>query len=224
MTDSPYSPDRRPLSTRDSAWARSVAAWLVRRGASPNGISLAGMFAALLAGLALGLTPALGPWAWAGFLTAALLIPLRLLANMFDGMVALASGRASPVGELYNELPDRVSDAAVLIGAGYAIGGCPELGYLAACLALFIAYLRAQGKVAGAHQEFCGPMAKQHRMTVVVAAGLISALPRDWQPELEALPGRGALSAALVVVLAGGLVTVVRRLSRIVRALQRGHS
>jgi len=45
---------------------------------------------------------------------------LRLTGNMLDGMVALASGRASKVGELYNEIPDRVSDAAVFIGAGFA--------------------------------------------------------------------------------------------------------
>jgi phosphatidylglycerophosphate synthase len=39
---------------------------------------------------------------------------------MLDGMVALASCRDSKVGELYNEVPDRVSDAAVFIGVGYA--------------------------------------------------------------------------------------------------------
>jgi phosphatidylglycerophosphate synthase len=52
-------------------------------------------------------------------------------------MVAIEAGTASPVGELYNEVPDRVSDTATLIGAGYAVGGHPTLGYVAACLALF---------------------------------------------------------------------------------------
>ncbi len=223
MADPAYAPERRPLPTRERAWAKAAAAWLVARGASPNAISLAGLAAALAAGAALALTPHLGPWDRAAFLAAALLILLRLLANMLDGMVAVASGRASPLGELYNEIPDRVSDAAVLVGAGYSAGGTPELGYLAACLALFLAYLRAQGKVAGAHQEFCGPMAKQGRMVAVIAgAVLCAALPPEWRPEVEALPGRGILSAVLVVVLAGGLLTAVRRLVRIGRALQRG--
>jgi phosphatidylglycerophosphate synthase len=84
---------------------------------------------------------------------AAVGVQLRLLANMFDGMVAIETGRTSAVGELYNEVPDRVSDTAVLVGAGYAAGGCPVLGYVAALLAVFIAYVRAQGRVAGASQE-----------------------------------------------------------------------
>jgi phosphatidylglycerophosphate synthase len=222
VTGTPHAPERRPLSTRDTAWARALAAWLARCGASPNGISLAGMLAGLTAGAALAATPALGAHAWAGFLAAALLIPVRLLANMFDGMVALATGRASPLGELFNELPDRVSDAAVLIGAGYAAGGCPELGYLAACLALFIAYVRAQGKVAGAHQDYGGPMAKQQRMAVIVLAACYAALaPRSWQPELAGWPGHGVLTVALVLVLAGGVVTVAARLTRIAAALRR---
>jgi phosphatidylglycerophosphate synthase len=61
-------------------------------------------------------------------------------------MVALASGRDSKVGELYNEVPDRVSDAALFIGAGYAWGGNVVIGYVATILAIFTAYIRAAGK------------------------------------------------------------------------------
>ena len=89
---------------------------------------------------------------------------------MLDGMVAVVSGRASKVGELYNEVPDRVSDAAVFIGAGYAWGGNVALGYVATILAIFTACVRAAGKIAGAPNEFCGPMAKQHRMLVITVA------------------------------------------------------
>src|SRR4029453_10834989 len=109
-------------------------------------------------------------------------LELLLTANMLDGRVALASGRASKTGELYNEVPDRVSDAAVFIGAGFAWGGNVALGYIATILAIFTAYVRAAGKIAGAHNEFCGPMAKQHRMLVVTVACLYSAVvPRSWQ-------------------------------------------
>ena len=74
---------------------------------------------------------------------------LRLLANMLDGMVAIETGKASPAGAMYNEVPDSVSDAAMFLGAGYALGGQPPLGYIAALLAVFLAYLRAQGKWPG---------------------------------------------------------------------------
>jgi phosphatidylglycerophosphate synthase len=107
------------------------------------------------------------------WLVAALGAQLRLTANVLGGMVALASGRDSKVGELYNEVPDRVSDAAVFIGAGYAWGGNVALGYIATILAIFTAYVRAAGKIAGAPNEFCGPMVKQHRMLVITVACLV---------------------------------------------------
>jgi phosphatidylglycerophosphate synthase len=176
------------------------------------------MLAALLAGALLAATPHIVPWHPAAFLAAAALVQVRLLANMFDGMVAIESGKTSALGELFNEIPDRVSDVAVLVGAGYALGGRVELGYLAACLALFIAYLRAEGKVAGAHQEYCGPMAKQQRMMTVTAAAVLSAfVPPDW----SVAPGWGVMTLALALVLLGGAVTVVLRLARIAAALRR---
>src|ERR1700751_6392680 len=172
--------DRRPIATRNRKWAQATTAWLASRHVSPNGISIAGMCACIVAGIALGVTSVADyRILW---IIAALGAQLRLTANMLDGMVALASGRASKVGELYNQAPDRVSDAAVFIGAGYAWGGSVALGYIATILAIFTAYVRAAGKIAGAPNEFCGPMAKQHRMLVITIACLYSmVVPRSWQ-------------------------------------------
>ena len=110
--------DRRPIATRNRKWAQAATVWLASRNVSPNAISIAGMCACIVAGIALGVT-SISDYRilW---LVAALGAQLRLTANMLDGMVALASGRASKTGELYNEVPDRVSDAAVFIGAGFA--------------------------------------------------------------------------------------------------------
>ena len=174
MNDSPYAPERRPIASRERKVFQRLAAWLARMGVSANGISIAGMLSGVIAGILFAITPT-EDWRVLCFLAAAACIQLRLLANMLDGMVALATYTASPVGELYNEVPDRVSDTAICIGAGYAVGSWPVLGYLAACVALLVAYVRAQGKVAGAHQEFCGPMAKQQRMFVLTAAAVYCA-------------------------------------------------
>src|SRR5213082_3458498 len=144
--------DRRPIATRNRKWAQAATAWFVARHVSPNAISIAGMCACIGAGIALGATSVADyRILW---IIAALGAQLRLTANMLDGMVALASGRASKVGELYNEIPDRVSDAAVFIGAGFAWGGNIALGYIATILAIFTAYIRAAGKIAGAQNEF----------------------------------------------------------------------
>ena len=211
--------DRRPIATRNRKWAQSATTWLASRNVSPNAISIAGMCACIAAGLALALTSV--EYNRVFWLVAALGAQLRLTANMLDGMVAVVSGRASKVGELYNEVPDRVSDAAVFIGAGYAWGGNVALGYVATILAIFTAYVRGAGKIAGAPNEFCGPMAKQHRMLVITLIGLYSAVtPSSWQAISFNSSKIGLMSLGLAVIIMGSIITVIRRLARIARVLK----
>jgi phosphatidylglycerophosphate synthase len=121
---------------------------------------------------------------------------------------------------MYNEVPDRVSDAAMFVGAGYALGGLPALGYIAALLAVFLAYLRAQGRAAGAQQEFCGPMAKPQRAFVMTVLAVYCAVaPVAWRGDAGAA-GWGAVAWVLALVIAGELWTAVRRLGRIAKRLQ----
>lgn len=208
--------ERRPLATRDTRWARRVSLWLARLGVTPNTISVAGMIAGILSGAAFYATARWPDYARLGMIAGAALVQLRLLANMLDGMVAIETKTASAVGELYNEVPDRISDGATLIGFGYALGSDPTHGYIAACLAFLVAYIRAMGKAAGARHEFCGPMAKPHRMFVVTLGALYAGLaPAAWQPN----PGMPVWVLALII--AGCLITVARRLLRISATLRR---
>src|SRR5438128_1233893 len=211
--------DRRPIATRNRKWAQAATTWLAARNVSPNAISIAGMCAGIVAGIALGVT-SIADYRilW---LIAALGAQLRLTANMLDGMVALASGRASKTAELYNEVPDRISDPAVFIGAGFAWGGNVTLGYIATILAIFTAYVRAAGKIAGAPNEFCGPMAKQHRMLVITLICLYLAItPRSWQMITLNESQIGVMTLGLVIIIAGCAITVIRRVCRIAHALK----
>jgi len=224
MTD--YNPlDRRPIATREKAWSRAVAGRLIRMRISPNAISLFGMCAAMGAGVALWGTAHWPEGVRLLWVAAAVGIQLRLAANMFDGMVAVESGVASPVGEIYNELTDRISDAAVLIGLGYAVGGNPEFGYIATALAILTTYIRALGKVAGAEQHFVGPMAKPHRMFLVTLLALYLAMsPAAWQPAwaFRWIPGLPAGLLALITL--GCVVTCFRRLRRVMIDLPRSRA
>jgi phosphatidylglycerophosphate synthase len=197
---------------------------LARRGTSPNLISLLGMAFGIAAGLSLAATASWPKWERTGWLAGAVLIQLRLLCNLLDGMVAIESGQASQLGELYNDVPDRVSDPAALIGAGYSAGGSVVLGYTAACVALFTAYVRATGKACGLPSEYCGPMAKQQRMAVLSIVALYCAVsPRSWQPVWCESFSWGLPAAGLLVIVVGGVITIVRRLGRISASLrQRG--
>ena len=150
---------------------------------------------------------------------AALLIQLRLLANLMDGMVAVENERRQPTGEFFNELPDRLSDSLFIVAAGYAtVWGWPaELAWAAAVLALLTEYVRALGGSFGLRQSFAGVIGKPQRMAIPTAACIASLL------EL-ALGYRGyAFVAALVVIAAGSLHTIWLRAADVLAGLrQRG--
>ncbi len=223
MNVEPYSSgERRPIASRERKSAQIVAGWLAARGISPNSISVAGMVCGIVAGACFACTGLWPDFQRAAWLLGAILVQLRLLANMFDGMVAIATKRASPLGELFNEVPDRVSDASILIGVGYSHGGSVAFGFGAACAALFTAYVRAMGKVAGAQQEFCGPMAKPQRMFLVTLLGVYNGLtPTSWQPVWNSSQGHlGIAALVLALIIAGGLLTAWRRLRRTAASLK----
>jgi phosphatidylglycerophosphate synthase len=216
------STDRRPLQLREvSVWV-PLAFALARRGVTPNAISVAGLAAGLASGALLACTQyvadeALMRGIW---LLAVFCIALRGACNILDGVMAVETGQSTAVGLLWNEVPDRITDAATLIGAGYALGAEPVLGWSAALLATLVSYVRVQCRLAGAPMDFCGPMAKPMRMVVVALAALwMAATPTAWQPDIN---GRGAMAIALVIVAAGSIVTLIRRLRRAARALRGG--
>jgi phosphatidylglycerophosphate synthase len=220
MSESDYIPARRPLAARNLGVSAAAARGLVRMGVSPNAISVAGFFASLGSGAALFASNGSGHHFQLLLMAACFLLLLRGACNMLDGMVAVSTGIASRGGELYNEVPDRLSDSAILIGAGYAAGGVPELGYLAAIAAVFTAYTRVQGCSLGAAADFGGPMAKIQRMSLIVGAAVYTAFaPPPWQFSIAAFPGLGTFGLALVIIIAGCAATSARRLRKCARSL-----
>jgi phosphatidylglycerophosphate synthase len=152
---------------------------------------------------------------------AAACFQFRLICNLIDGMVAVEGGLGTPAGELYNDVPDRVADAAALIGAGYAACSIPELGYIAAIVAIMTAYIRAVGKGAGAGADFSGIMDKKKRMLLLTAAAIVlAAAPRSIEP-FTAIAGRpvGVWPITLALITLGSLITCITRLRNINRKL-----
>jgi len=209
---------RRPLTSRSTKWAAVIAGWLVKKRIQPNTISVLSVLFALLAGAAFIWAGKMGfgPRVWL-FLVAAIGIQLRLACNLFDGMVAVEGGFKTKSGEIYNELPDRFADVLIIAGAGYSMPSSPwlqTLGWMAASLAVITAYVRAMGVAAGAGQYFLGPMAKPHRMATLTVAclGLIGL--NIFKSEFD------LMQIALLVICAGCLVTIARRVTCIVRDLE----
>ena len=199
--------NRRPLKSRSSGWARSFASALARTSVTPNQISVASVVFAAIGAAALLVSGA--PWS---LLACALCIQLRLLCNLLDGMVAVEGGKGSPVGGLYNELPDRLADSIFIVAAGY-LAQIVWLGWCGALLAVTTAYIRALGGALGLPQDFRGPMAKPHRMAVLTAACLLGAI------EMQLWHTQYALRAALWVIAVGALLTCATRTHALARAL-----
>ena len=194
--------DRRPVATRNRKWAQSATTWLASRNVSPNAISIAGMCACIVSSLAQALSSV--EYNRVFWLIAAFRVQLRLTANMLDEMVALASARDSKIGELYNEVPNRVSDARCSSAQGCAWGGNVALGYVATTPGIFSAYVRGAGRIAGASNEFAGPLTKQHRTLVITIACLYSVVvPRSCQILHLNDFDMGVMSVALTVIIVG---------------------
>ena len=204
---------RRPIASRNTKWAAYVTRRLVQERIPPNSISMGSVVAAAGAGAAFALAGCVGPF-WAGLLlvAGAALTQLRLLCNLFDGLVAVEGGMGSPDGAFWNEVPDRLSDVLILAGFGMAAGSL-SMGLLAGALAVMTAYLREFGRAAGLGSDFSGPGAKSHRMAVVtggaLAQVLVLILGLGWPVILWAL--------WLLTLLTG--ITVIRRSRRILAGL-----
>jgi phosphatidylglycerophosphate synthase len=197
---------RRPLKIRGVKIVKSIAQSLSRRDITPNQISVASVFFAAFSALSFLLFSYQNAW-WL-LILAALFIQLRLLCNLFDGMVAVEGGKSSPSGELFNDIPDRITDPMILIAAGYAINMVSwgaEIGWCAGLFAVLTAYVRTLSASIGAPVDFKGPMAKQHRMAVLTVACVLTVI------EIFIWGSHYLLLLALIIIAVGSVVTCIRR-------------
>ena len=138
---------------------------------------------------------------------------------MLDGMVALASGKASWRGEILNDFPDRISDIIIFVGVAHSGLNGVVSGYWAAIFAVLTAYIGMFGQAVGVQREFSGVMAKPWRMvTLHIGAWLTLGLIL-WDHGRIHFAGLTVLDWTCLVVIAGCLQTIMIRLKRIMHAL-----
>jgi phosphatidylglycerophosphate synthase len=206
---------RRPIADVFRRFAQGSTDWCVARGIHPDAVSYASIVAAAAAASCFwqsGRLPLL-------LIPAALFCYVRLWLNMLDGMVALASHTASLRGEILNDLPDRVSDVLIFVGAAHS-GLChPVLGYWTAIFALLVAYVGMFGQAVGVQREFSGVMAKPWRM-VALHVGAWLTLALLWSGKRYDWRGLTTLDWTFLAVITGCVQTIWIRLARILRALK----
>jgi CDP-diacylglycerol--glycerol-3-phosphate 3-phosphatidyltransferase len=190
------------------AWQRllqPLADRLVARHISADLLTATALLAAGVAGACLAVSdtmPAL-------LLLVPILAALRLVLNLLDGQVARGSGTARPMGEVWNELADRVADVLMIGALAFVAAVGPLLAGAATVAALLASYVGITSRAVGAPRQYGGVMSKPGRMIVLATAAPLALLLADGRP----------LMLGALVIAGGALVTSVQRLVATVRDL-----
>ena len=217
MGSSAYQPtSRRPIADAFRATAHWAVRICVRLGIHPDVISYFSVLAAAAAAVCFWQA---GSHAWFLLLGPAFCY-LRLWCNMLDGMVALASGKASWRGEILNDLPDRISDVLIFVGVAHSGLNAIISGYWAAIFALVTAYVGMFGQAVGVQREFSGIMSKPWRMVTLHAGAWFTMGLIWWGDDAIRWHGLTVLDWTCLLVIVGCTQTIWIRLKRIMQALQ----
>lgn len=181
------------------------AAFLLRRGVSPDAVTLIGT-AGVVAG-ALVFFPR-GDFFW-GTIT----ITLFVFSDLVDGNMARQAGVSSRWGAFLDSTLDRVADAAIFGGLALWYAGSGNDNVLCAvaifCLASgqVVSYTKARGESIGLPVAVNGLIERAERLVIsLVAAGLSGLVIFGAPSWIEVL-----LPVALWIVAVGSLVTLIQR-------------
>lgn len=207
--------NRRDVASRKLNVFHKLSISLVKAGLTPNFISVLSACFGLAAGVSIYfLSSVSGARFYCYLFIAFLSVQLRLICNLIDGLMAVEGGLKTKTGELYNDIPDRLSDSFIFIGIGYSCSQSSELsvffGWLVTVLALLTAYIRVLGASMGAGHFFIGPMAKQHRMATV-SLSLVATGFEYYFTNMFLF----SFFACLIIVCIGCLFTGINRLIKI---------
>ena len=214
MSGSFVSPD---LRARVRGLMTPIAVGLGRLGLTPNGLTLIGFGIAIIA---------------AGFAAAELWLPAGLLCvfggvfDLFDGALARATNKASPLGAFMDSTFDRWGEAILYIGIVWGtIGLGIELPVVLAAAAMasafMVSYTRAKseslGFAPGTGMANVGLAPREIRIVILtlglVLAGLLPGTPADTS-------GAGAAATppnVIALELALGLIAVLATITTIQR-------
>ncbi|WP_069814116.1 phosphatidylinositol phosphate synthase [Streptomyces sp. TP-A0874] len=181
-----------------------LAALLLRRGVSPDTVTLIGT-GGVVAG-ALAFYPR-GQLFWG-----TVVITLFVFSDLVDGTMARQSGRSSRWGAFLDSTLDRVADAAVFGGLTlWYAGGGDDLVLCAVsifCLASgqVVSYTKARGESIGLPVRVNGLVERAERLVITLVAAGFAGMHAFGVPYIEVL-----LPVALWAVAAGSLITLVQR-------------
>ncbi|MEV4139558.1 CDP-alcohol phosphatidyltransferase family protein [Dactylosporangium sp. NPDC049742] len=202
-----YDPRSAPPLVR--GWLRisyELGAALVRVGVrSPNTVTVLG----LLLSVAVPLTViGGGGWAFAG----AVLVLLSAVADTVDGVLAVVTGRASRLGQVYDSAADRVAEACWLV-ALVLLGGPAWLAAACGGGMWLHEYVRARATVAGMSDIGTVTVAERPTRVLVTIFGLLAVAGASALGRWESATALAVLAVMAALTSAGftQLAIAVRR-------------
>ena len=187
-----------------------VAGWLVRRGVSPNSITLFGTLCTVAGGAV---------YATGHIRTAGWIVGLTALFDVLDGTVARRTGRTSTFGAFLDSSLDRVADGAVMGGLAifYATSAVHHsVPMLAVCLlgligAFMTSYTRARAEALGLEMKEIGMLQRPERVVLLSAPQAFFGLTLNgW-----------VLVGIIVLLTVTAWITVVQRVMHVYRETTR---
>jgi CDP-diacylglycerol---glycerol-3-phosphate 3-phosphatidyltransferase len=200
-----------------------IALGMGRLGLTPDGLTLIG-FGITVAGAAL-----LAAQSW---LLGGIVVFVGGAFDMFDGTLARATGKVSPLGAFMDSVFDRAGEVIVYLGivAGLLRDGIWDVALLAAAAmgaAVMVSYTRSKseglGFTEGTGMAAVGIMPREIRLVILaiglILAGVLGVGYGDFTGDggLKVWPGTWALTLALGIITLGSVITVIQRILHVRR-------
>ena len=181
-----------------------VGSWLVRRGLTPNAMTVAGTLGTVAAAV----------WFFprGQLFAGAAVITLFVLFDLLDGAMARALGHGTPFGAVLDATCDRIADGAIFGGVvwwAFTVAGNRALaaaGLVCLVAAQIISYVKARAEATGLRAD-TGLVERAERLIIVLVGTGLQGL---------GVPHTVDVALYLLAVLA--VVTVVQRLVAVWRA------
>ncbi len=181
--------------------------WCVRRGISPNTLTVLGTLSCVVSGVMFG----------AGWIRlAGWTLGVTAFFDVIDGAVARRSGRSSTFGAFFDSTLDRVADAALFGGLAwfFATSATHGSGWMTAVALVGVSavqitsYTRAKADALGVDLKGVGMLERPERITLLAAPQAFFGLMLDgW-----------ILRGVVLLLAAAAVVTVVQRVHRVARS------
>lgn len=169
------------IATIGMEWRDAIARAIIRKGISPNVLTLIGVMINLLGGLLLGLGGYVQTRINWMHISASLVILLANAFDVLDGTVARMGGKTSKFGAFSDSVMDRYSDMALFLGtiSYFALRGdklfviVSTIGFVGA---IMTSYTRARAESLLPGKFNSGYMERPERVVTVIVSSLVNRL------------------------------------------------